>query len=165
MATCSLSITSSVKATLNLHHFYAETVNKSLQTIISSIMIFRQPLTLLISVNLPISFLDQFWTNFLTIQFRPKRTGSPYLLGFRPFKTSADGGIRTLVPRRANAFRVRPVMTTSIRLQMLIGRTALAVGPCLHVEGLSPKANSKWASLLSFPNLNYKQILPLRQPN
>ncbi len=27
-----------------------------------------------------------------------------------------DGGIRTLVPRRANAFRVRPVMTTSIRL-------------------------------------------------
>ena len=30
---------------------------------------------------------------------------------------SADGGIRTLVPRRANAFRVRPVMTTSIRLQ------------------------------------------------
>ena len=32
----------------------------------------------------------------------------------------ADGGIRTLVPRRANAFRVRPVMTTSIRLQLLI---------------------------------------------
>ena len=29
---------------------------------------------------------------------------------------SGDGGIRTLVPRRANAFRVRPVMTTSIRL-------------------------------------------------
>ncbi len=27
------------------------------------------------------------------------------------------GGIRTLVPRRANAFRVRPVMTTSIRLR------------------------------------------------
>ena len=30
---------------------------------------------------------------------------------------SGDGGIRTRVPRRANAFRVRPVMTTSIRLQ------------------------------------------------
>ena len=29
---------------------------------------------------------------------------------------SGDGGIRTRVPRRANAFRVRPVMTTSIRL-------------------------------------------------
>ena len=31
----------------------------------------------------------------------------------------ADGGIRTLVPRRANAFRVRPVMTASIRLHLL----------------------------------------------
>lgn len=31
---------------------------------------------------------------------------------------SGDGGIRTLVPRRANAFRVRPVMTTSIRLRL-----------------------------------------------
>ena len=30
---------------------------------------------------------------------------------------SGDGGIRTREPRRANAFRVRPVMTTSIRLQ------------------------------------------------
>ena len=29
---------------------------------------------------------------------------------------SGDGGIRTLVPRKANAFRVRPVMTTSIHL-------------------------------------------------
>ena len=34
--------------------------------------------------------------------------GNPFLRG--------DGGIRTLVPRRANAFRVRPVMTASIRL-------------------------------------------------
>ena len=33
---------------------------------------------------------------------------------------SADGGIRTLVPRRANAFRVRPVMTASIRLQIMV---------------------------------------------
>ena len=32
-------------------------------------------------------------------------------------EASGDGGIRTLVPRRANAFRVRPVMTASIRLQ------------------------------------------------
>ena len=31
-----------------------------------------------------------------------------------------DGGIRTLVPRKANAFRVRPVMTTSIRLHLLL---------------------------------------------
>ena len=31
---------------------------------------------------------------------------------------SGDGGIRTRVPRRANAFRVRPVMTTSIHLHM-----------------------------------------------
>ncbi len=31
---------------------------------------------------------------------------------------SGVGGIRTLVPRRANAFRVRPVMTTSIRLHI-----------------------------------------------
>lgn len=31
-----------------------------------------------------------------------------------------DGGIRTLVPRRANAFRVRPVMTASIRLHIHI---------------------------------------------
>ena len=30
-----------------------------------------------------------------------------------------DGGIRTLVPRRANAFRVRPVMTASIRLLVM----------------------------------------------
>ena len=29
-----------------------------------------------------------------------------------------DGGIRTHEPVRANAFRVRPVMTTSIRLHM-----------------------------------------------
>ena len=35
---------------------------------------------------------------------------------FPSFHKSGDGGIRTLVPRRANAFRVRPVMTTSIRL-------------------------------------------------
>ncbi len=32
--------------------------------------------------------------------------------------TSGVGGIRTLEPRRANAFRVRPVMTTSIQLHM-----------------------------------------------
>ena len=35
------------------------------------------------------------------------------------FWKSGDGGIRTLVPRRANAFRVRPVMTTSIQLHMI----------------------------------------------
>ncbi len=37
------------------------------------------------------------------------------LTGFL-LEKSGDGGIRTLVPRRANAFRVRPVMTASIRL-------------------------------------------------
>ena len=39
------------------------------------------------------------------------------------FLKSGDGGIRTLVPRRANAFRVRPVMTTSIRLQIYFANT------------------------------------------
>ena len=34
------------------------------------------------------------------------------------FYDSGDGGIRTRVPRRANAFRVRPVMTASIRLRI-----------------------------------------------
>ena len=34
------------------------------------------------------------------------------------FLNDGDGGIRTLVPRRANAFRVRPVMTASIRLRL-----------------------------------------------
>ena len=33
-------------------------------------------------------------------------------------KFGGDGGIRTLEPRRANAFRVRPVMTTSIHLRI-----------------------------------------------
>lgn len=32
--------------------------------------------------------------------------------------SGADGEIRTLVPVKANAFRVRPVMTTSIRLRI-----------------------------------------------
>ena len=36
-----------------------------------------------------------------------------------------DGGIRTLVPRRANAFRVRPVMTTSIRLLIFLAADAV----------------------------------------
>ena len=34
------------------------------------------------------------------------------------FFVRADGGIRTLVTRRSNAFRVRPVMTASIRLHV-----------------------------------------------
>ena len=34
-------------------------------------------------------------------------------------QSGGDGGIRTHVPRKANAFRVRPVMTTSIRLHIL----------------------------------------------
>ena len=36
------------------------------------------------------------------------------------FLNDGDGGIRTLVPRRANAFRVRPVMTASIRLHKTV---------------------------------------------
>ena len=32
--------------------------------------------------------------------------------------TGGEGGIRTHVPVKANAFRVRPVMTTSILLQI-----------------------------------------------
>ena len=42
----------------------------------------------------------------------------PFLAFFR-----GDGGIRTLVPRRANAFRVRPVMTASIRLRIWTYKT------------------------------------------
>ena len=34
------------------------------------------------------------------------------------FSFGGDGEIRTLEPERANAFRVRPVMTTSIRLHI-----------------------------------------------
>ena len=41
-----------------------------------------------------------------------------FLSSFQPCICSGDGGIRTRVPRRANAFRVRPVMTASIRLRM-----------------------------------------------
>lgn len=40
---------------------------------------------------------------------------------------SGDGGIRTLVPRRANAFRVRPVMTTSIRLQICFCKYLISI--------------------------------------
>ncbi len=36
----------------------------------------------------------------------------------RSYLYSGEGGIRTLVPRRANAFRVRPVMTASILLRI-----------------------------------------------
>ena len=42
-----------------------------------------------------------------------EKSGNPH--GYWIFDSGA-GGIRTLVPRRANAFRVRPVMTASIRL-------------------------------------------------
>ena len=38
-------------------------------------------------------------------------------------EASGDGGIRTLVPRRANAFRVRPVMTASIRLRIICAQS------------------------------------------
>ena len=40
-----------------------------------------------------------------------------------PFLFGGEGGIRTHVPFPANAFRVRPVMTTSIPLHMLLLRT------------------------------------------
>ena len=69
-------------------------------------------ITPLNSVIICHNFFGDFKTN--------KKHGNPVKsMGFRILFLSADGGIRTLVPRRANAFRVRPVMTTSIRLQML----------------------------------------------
>ena len=43
----------------------------------------------------------------------------PQVADSRLHFSNGDGGIRTLVPRRANAFRVRPVMTTSIQLHMI----------------------------------------------
>ena len=43
---------------------------------------------------------------------------SAVLSAFTTALVSGDGGIRTLVPRRANAFRVRPVMTTWIHLHI-----------------------------------------------
>ena len=58
------------------------------------------------------------WTILLTLPFESYYVNEkgiwtcPY-----PFSIDGVGGIRTLVPRRANAFRVRPVMTASIRLQ------------------------------------------------
>ena len=36
----------------------------------------------------------------------------------KPLKCGGEGGIRTHVPVKANAFRVRPVMSTSIRLRI-----------------------------------------------
>ncbi len=41
------------------------------------------------------------------------------------FFFGGDGGIRTHVPVKANAFRVRPVMTTSIRLRIYVTQTSL----------------------------------------
>ena len=102
----------------------------------------------------------------------------------KPVKTdfrSADGGIRTLVPRRANAFRVRPVMTTSIRLLNVVrrdprsgripyytwrafrrrrtsdGPTLLTTRRALH----STKSNSNARVSLHFSD--YKQINLFRQ--
>ncbi len=47
---------------------------------------------------------------------RIKRS-SMHALHAHCFFLYGDGGIRTLVARKPNAFRVRPVMTASIRLQ------------------------------------------------
>ena len=46
------------------------------------------------------------------------------------FSDSGDGGIRTRVPRRANAFRVRPVMTTSIRLHKTLVKYTIFCAFC-----------------------------------
>ena len=43
------------------------------------------------------------------------------------FVFGGDGGIRTHVPVKANAFRVRPVMTTSIRLRIYKTQKSLFV--------------------------------------
>ena len=44
---------------------------------------------------------------------------SPRIKKFELQAIGGEGGIRTHVPVKANAFRVRPVMTTSILLQIL----------------------------------------------
>ena len=49
-------------------------------------------------------------------QFRQSKCGFSNLQ--TRINTDGEGGIRTHVPVRANAFRVRPVMTTSILLQI-----------------------------------------------
>ena len=49
---------------------------------------------------------------------KPKRAISVKITEIALLVFGGDGGIRTHVPRKANAFRVRPVMTTSIRLHI-----------------------------------------------
>ena len=49
-------------------------------------------------------------------QFRKSKCGLANLQ--TRINTGGEGGIRTHVPVKANAFRVRPVMTTSILLQI-----------------------------------------------
>ncbi len=63
----------------------------------------------------------------------------------RLFFFGGDGGIRTHEPVKANAFRVRPVMTTSIRLpihffvSVILSKVALFVkkNPCKGLTYLS----------------------------
>ena len=43
-----------------------------------------------------------------------------FLLKQKPLKCGGEGGIRTHVPVKANAFRVRPVMTASILLLIFL---------------------------------------------
>ena len=60
------------------------------------------------------------WTILLTLPFESQYVNKKGLPSWETFSIDGVGGIRTHVPRRANAFRVRPVMTTSIQLQITI---------------------------------------------
>ena len=59
--------------------------------------------------------------------------GKLFSIIHKTINKSGDDGIRTHVPRRANAFRVRPVMTTSIHLQKTINAQIIKDG-CYQVN-------------------------------
>lgn len=59
--------------------------------------------------------------------------GKIFSIIHKTINKSGDDGIRTHVPRRANAFRVRPVMTTSIHLQKTINAQIIKDG-CYQVN-------------------------------
>ncbi len=69
---------------------------------------------------------------------------------------SGDGGIRTRVPRRANAFRVRPVMTTSIRLHKILVKYTIF---CAFCKVINKKCNKIKISLQKCKRMCYTNDL------
>ena len=70
--------------------------------------------------NLPIAHSKTFLFSKIPLlrRFRAKKQNRNFVSKLR-FSFGGEGGIRTHVPVKANAFRVRPVMTASILLQIL----------------------------------------------